>query len=547
MENRTLHTGTVAVIGNGPVGQTAALLLARWGIRVIVLDARPHRDPIGSKALCQQRDILDIWESVGVGHQVADEGVSLSVSRTFHRDTELFSLNYTEQGYSPFPPFVNISQTRTEELLDTVIAAQPLIDVRWDHEVVRIEQDAHGVRLECATAGKTTVIEADYSVMATGSRSSELRRQLGVGFPGRSFEDKFLICDIRTDLPEWEQERRFYFDPEWNPGRQILIHPCPDSTFRIDWQVPGDFDLNEASANGDLDRRIRQIIGDADYDIVWCSAYRFHARLVERMRVGRVLLAGDCAHIVAPFGGRGLNSGVSDAENAAWKIAFVLRGWSDESLLETYDLERRSAAVENLEVTSGTMDFLVPQNDEQRRHRTTVLEAAQTDSAARAQVDSGRLSEPFWYTDSPLTTLAADRPAEGRPPKGALPRPAPGVLIPDAPVRVAGSTASNLRAFCRDGVLVLAGAAVDTHLLRATVLKAVRAPVRLHRIDTIDADGRLARTLDARTDEVWIVRPDGHIAAVVPADDAVAVRNAVRTAVAARGSRVLREVATIPA
>ncbi len=98
MGNSTLHAGTVAVIGNGPVGQTTALLLARWGIRVILLDGRPHRDPIGSKALCQQRDILDIWESVGVGHKVADEGVSLSVSRTYHRNTELFSLSYTEQA-----------------------------------------------------------------------------------------------------------------------------------------------------------------------------------------------------------------------------------------------------------------------------------------------------------------------------------------------------------------------------------------------------------------------------------------------------------------
>ncbi|NDK92077.1 FAD-dependent oxidoreductase [Gordonia desulfuricans] len=532
MGKRTLHTGTVAVIGNGPVGQTASLLLARWGIRTIVLDGRPHRDPIGSKALCQQRDILDIWESVGVGHRVADEGVSLSASRTFHRATELFSLNYTEQGYSPFPPFVNISQTRTEELLDTVIEDQPLIEVRWGHEAVDIEQDADGVRIECMTTEGPVTIEADYCVMATGSRSSQLRRRLGVGFPGRSFDDKFLICDIRADLPGWEQERRFYFDPEWNPGRQILIHPCPDSTFRIDWQVPGDFDLDEATANGDLDRRIRQIIGDADYTVVWNSAYRFHARLVDRMRVGRVLLAGDCAHIVAPFGGRGLNSGVSDAENAAWKLAFVLRGWSEENLLETYDLERRAAAQENLDVTSDTMDSLVPQDAGQRDHRTTVLEAAHTDPQARTRVDSGRLSEPFWYSDSPLTTPAADHPAQGRPAKGALPRPAPGVVIPDAPIRVPGA-GPNLRSLCRDGILALAGSGVDLEGLRASLLDAVRAPVRVHRLADIDVDGRLTENLDARAHEVWIVRPDGHIAAVVDGADSMALGCAVRTAIGA--------------
>ena len=96
---------------------------------------------------------------------------------------------------------------------------------------------------------------------------------------------------------------------------------------------------------------------------MWKSVYRFHARSVDRMRVGRVLLAGDCAHLVAPFGARGLNSGVADAENAAWKLAFVLHGWAPDALLDSYDVERLAAAQENLEVTSSTMRFLVPQDE----------------------------------------------------------------------------------------------------------------------------------------------------------------------------------------
>lgn len=531
MTATALHTA-VTVIGNGPVGQTTALLLARWGIRVTLLDARPARDPIGSKAICQQRDILDIWDAIGAGQIIADEGVSLSTARTFHRDVELFALEYADKGFSPFPPFVNISQTRTEEILDTLINTEPLIDVKWNHSVESITQDNQSVSLCCATPNGEITISSDYAVLATGSRSAALRGQLGLSFPGRSFDDKFLICDIRADLPDWKHERRFYFDPEWNPGRQVLIHPCPDSTFRIDWQVPGEFDIDADAASGDMDRRIRRIIGDTDYEIVWNSVYRFHARLVEKMRVGRVLLAGDCAHIVSPFGGRGLNSGVADAENAAWKLAFVLRGWSDESLLDTYSTERHAASAENIDITSATMDFLVPQNEQQRAHRRQVLEDAHTDDTAQASVDSGRLSEPYWYTTSPLTTPTECHPAEGRPPKGFSPRPAPGVLVPDAPVHVSGS-ADHLRALCRDGLLVLFGDAVDEKSLRDAALGAIRAPIRTCRLSTIDVSGSLRRDLDATDSEVWIIRPDGYIAAVPTGDNLPEVVASMRAAIGA--------------
>ncbi|WUC06120.1 FAD-dependent monooxygenase [Nocardia sp. NBC_00565] len=393
---------TVAVIGNGPVGQTTALLLARRGIRVIVLDTRPQRDMIGSKAICQQRDVLDVWETVGAGRQIAEEGVTWTTARTFYRDRELFSYDVPDSGRSALPAFVNISQTRTEQILDERIAASELVDTRWGHTVTGIEQDDAGVRLRCATPDGEITVAAAYAVTCAGARGDSVRAELGVGFGGESFEDRFLICDIKVDRPGWARERRFYFDPEWNPGRQVLIHPCPDSTFRIDWQVPGDYDLEAEQASGALDGRIRRIIGDAPYEIVWNSVYRFHSRVVDRMRVGRVLLAGDCAHLVSPFGARGLNSGVADAENAAWKLAFVLNGWAPKQLLESYHDERHTAALENIEVTTDTMNFLVPRNEEQRRIRRDTLERAAADPAASAAVDSGRLSEPFWYVSSPV-------------------------------------------------------------------------------------------------------------------------------------------------
>ncbi|NHU42822.1 FAD-dependent monooxygenase [Rhodococcus sp. A14] len=519
MVRRHTRGGTVTVVGNGPVGQTTALLLARWGIPVTLLDARTERDPIGSKAICQQRDVLEVWDAIGVGRQLADEGVTWGCARTFHRDHELFAQTFVDRGISSFPPFVNISQARTEELLDERIAATSSIDVRWGYEATSVDQDETGVTVTCRTGSGEETVTSDYAVVAVGSRGSAIRRQLGVTFDGRSFDDKFLICDIAADIPGWADERRFYFDPEWNPGRQVLIHPCPDSTFRIDWQVPGEYDLEAEEKSGALDARIRKIIGDTDYRIVWKSVYRFHSRVANRMRVDRVLLAGDAAHIVSPFGARGLNSGVADAENAAWKLAFVLRGWADESLLETYHTERHAAAVENIAVTTATMDFLVPQSEDQHRHRCDVLTAAVTDPQARAQVDSGRLAEPFWYVESPLTTIDPERLFAGRPERGCTPAAAPGILVPDTPVTLSGSAGTRLRDIARHGILLLVGDGVDVDEIRSAALAAVHTPIRLVRLSEIDSTGVLTAAVDAKPGEVWVIRPDAYIAAVTDTVD----------------------------
>lgn len=514
----------VAVVGNGPVGQTTALLLARWGIPVVLLDQQPTRRLVGSRSICQHRDVLDLWDAVGAGARIAAEGVTWRTARTYYRGQELFSITLPDPGRSRFPPFVNISQSRTEQILDERIAQQPLIDVRWGHRVLDVRQCGSAVRLRCATEAGEVLVQASYAVLAAGAGAGDLRAALGVGFAGRSFDDRFLICDIRCELPGWEQERRFYFDPEWNPGRQVLIHPTPDSVYRIDWQVPPGFDLVAEERGGGLETRIRRIVGDRPYQVVWRSVYRFHVRLVDRMRVGRVLLAGDCAHLMAPFGARGLNSGAQDAENAAWKLAFVLHGWAPETLLDSYHAERHAAARENLEVTAATMRFLVPHTPAEREHRRRVLERALHDPAARAQVDSGRLAEPFWYVDSPLTTPDPTRPFPGRPPRGAAPAVVPGVLVPDVPVRLADRPeVCRLREVVRDGFLALCGTGVDVAAVARVMAEVTAAPSRALAVDEIDGEGVLLGALGTRPGETWLVRPDGHLAAVAHGSDQVAV------------------------
>jgi 3-(3-hydroxy-phenyl)propionate hydroxylase len=391
----------VAVVGAGPIGMTLAGRLAQRGVSVVLLEQHPRHTGEGSKALCMQRETLEIWARLGIGQRVAERGVQWEVGRTYFRDRELFSIRLPSSEADHFPPFVNINQTEVEELLLRRLGVLPGVDLRWAHRLTGLRQDDDAVSLTCDTADGPRTLTVAYAVGTDGAHSS-VRHLLGVGFPGHSHDDLFLICDIRARLP-FPRERRFFFDPPWNPGRQVLVHPQPDDTWRIDWQVPSGTDVEAERASGALDRRIRQVVGQTtEYEVAWVTAYRFHQRLAPRFRVGRALLAGDAAHLMSPFGARGLNSGAADAENLAWKLALVVGGRAPESLLDSYGAERRAAAVENLAITDASMRFMVPHGIIRRAARNAILRGSVRFDLLRSRVNSGKLSQPFTYAGSPV-------------------------------------------------------------------------------------------------------------------------------------------------
>ena len=363
----------VAVIGAGAVGLTLAGRLAQHGVEVEVFEAEERHERIGSRAICMQRETLEIWARLGVGERVAERGIQWRVGRTYHRGRLLYEIRLPDQPGEHFPPFVNISQSEVEELLLARLAELG-VPLHLGHRLETLSQDAEGVDAAFITAGGSHSSRFAYLVGTDGAHST-VRHAAGIGFGGYTFDDRFLITDVRVELP-FTSQRHFHFDPPWNPGRQVLLHPQPDSIWRIDWQVPSDTDPDEERASGRLDERIRQVVGrGTPYELVWMTGYRFSQRAAESFRVGRVLLAGDAAHVMSPFGARGLNSGVPDAENLAWRLAAVLGGAPDP-VLDGYEAERRPAALENLAATAATMRFLAPHGLRARAWRALVLRLA---------------------------------------------------------------------------------------------------------------------------------------------------------------------------
>jgi 2-polyprenyl-6-methoxyphenol hydroxylase-like FAD-dependent oxidoreductase len=372
----------VAVVGAGPIGLTAALELASLGVPTTVLEAKPALEPIGSRAIVLAHDALATFRRLGCD-EIPRKGVRLSRARTYLGETELFTIDFPPVPEDELPAFVNLQQTYTEQALLRRAEESGLIDLRFDSAVIGLRQDTNSVTLELDGGAE---VDAAYAIAADGAHST-VRKLIGVDFPGKSFNDRFLIADVRAELPGFPRdERRFFFDPPSNPGRQILIHPQPDDEWRIDWQVAPETDVEAERASGKLDARIRALIDETPYELAWLTAYRFHSRLASRFRVGRVFLAGDAAHLMAPFGARGMNSGVEDATS----LASALASHSPDA----YERERRAAAIENLRITGATMRFMAPSTPFHRLWRNAVLRGSLRVPQLRRFVNSGKLPTP---------------------------------------------------------------------------------------------------------------------------------------------------------
>ena len=508
----------VVIVGAGPTGMTAALDLAHYNIPSLILD-EDHRLSDGSRALAYHGSSLTVWEKFEAAEPMLRQGIAWSVRHTYRGGKKLYVQDFGRPAPGLMPRYINLPQADVERYLLEKIEASPLIDLRWDNKVVGFSQAADGVRLDVETPQGTLSLSSLYVLACDGARST-LRKLLNLDFPGRTFNDYFLIADIKADL-DFPCEPRFFFDHPANPGKTVLIHPQPEGIWRIDWQIGASANTMLETTPEKMNRRIRALIGDTPpYETVWLSAYRFHQRLLERFQHGRVFFAGDAAHLVAPFGARGMNSAVQDVENLGWKLAFVLKGLAPTKLLETYHTERWAAQAENQRVTITTMRFMAPNTAFLRLRRNLILWLSGFYKPARKWVDSGKMSVPYVYTDTPL--LTADIPKEtwnSAPALGAKPSD-----IPLTVIRGGQAKPSFLRRLFGSGFVALyfADKASSAHEFSAKLAETpLKFPLEFHPVINhpnaspeaiLDADGSLLKALSARPGTLYLFRPDGHLA-----------------------------------
>ena len=393
----------VVVVGAGPVGLSLAIDLAQRGQSVVLLDDA-DRIGEGSRAICFSKRSLEFWDRLGIGQRMVDKGVVWSVGKIFHGASQLYQFNLLPEEGHKRPAFINLQQFYAEAYLVDRVEQLPAIDLRWRNKVTALEQRNDHVLLTIDTPDGPYRLNAHYVVACDGARSS-LRQMVGAEFAGQVFEDQFLIADVKMTAA-FPTERWFWFDPPFHAGRSALLHKQPDDIWRIDLQLNRFADPAVEKQPENVRPRIARMLGHDKFDFEWISLYKFQCRRMDRFVHGRVIFAGDAAHQVSPFGARGANSGLEDAENLAWKLDRVLRGTSPEALLESYHIERSAAADENIRESTRSTDFMAPNSHQEARLRKAVLSLAKETEFGKRMVNGGRLSVPSVY-ETPLST--ADR------------------------------------------------------------------------------------------------------------------------------------------
>jgi 3-(3-hydroxy-phenyl)propionate hydroxylase len=487
----------VVVVGAGPVGLSLAIDLAQRGQPVVLLDDA-DRIGEGSRAICFSKRSLEFWDRLGVGERMVEKGVVWSVGKIFHGASQLYQFNLLPEDGHKRPAFINLQQFYAEAYLADRVGELPAIDLRWRNKVVGLESRNDGVALTIETPEGTYSIHASFVIACDGARSS-LRSLVGAEFSGQAFEDQFLIADVKMTAA-FPTERWFWFDPPFHAGRSALLHKQPDDVWRIDLQLHPDADPTYEKKPENVRPRIARMLGHDKFEFEWISLYKFQCRRMDKFIHGRVIFAGDAAHQVSPFGARGANSGLEDAENLSWKLDRVLRGISPETLLESYHIERSAAADENIRESTRSTDFMAPSSRQEARLRQAVLALAKETEFGKRMVNGGRLSVPSVY-DTPLSTKDRDTWRGG---------PRPGASMPDAPIAGRDGRAQ----FLTDAFI---GAGARFTLLQFNNGAATDVPdgIKDIRIGGDDGfvDGLAGKRYDAEPATAYLLRPDGYVAA----------------------------------
>ncbi|MFJ9820668.1 FAD-dependent monooxygenase [Streptomyces sp. NPDC101151] len=506
----------VIIVGAGPVGLTLALALARQEVPAVVLDEGPGKEEARPARTAVLREdtaaLLERLTSVALD----DHGVRWAGWRSVRRKQVMSEITFDEGDLAP----LHIAQHVITGALRTAIADEPLVKVAVDSRLDSIEQERSGVAAH--TRGPTgTWWRGSYLVGCDGPRST-VRKLQDIRFPGRTAVERHAVAALRTELP-WERQALLHRMPPWRSSGptagEVTARPLPDGVWRLDWLLPPGKDLVTPEI---LVAGIRETLaGWTDgatpaYDLLDTGVHTVHHRLARRWRAGRVFLAGDAAHLLGALGAQGLDEGLRDADNLAWKLATAWHHGPYEALLDSYQAERRAVVAARLRAADQVLPVL--RGGAGLRHYVPGTARGHDALLTDGHLGRGPVGAPGSYADSPLAPrhLEAEIPVDT--PFGA----------PVIDVRVTAEDGSFVQLRDRMGrdallvVLIAPGTGVweRKHWVSAGVMPRLAAAVTAlpHPAELLVAESYPG----APAHSVLLVRPDGHLvtalSGVRPAD-----------------------------
>jgi 3-(3-hydroxy-phenyl)propionate hydroxylase len=508
---------SIVIVGAGPVGAATALDCAKHGLSCVVIDDN-NTVSVGSRAVCYAKRPLEILDRLGCGEKMVAKGVKWNIGKVFFKNDLSYEFNLLPEEGHKMPAMINLQQYYLEEyMIKATENHDDLIDLRWKHKIISLEQHEGYTSLTIQTPDGEFTMECDWLIACDGA-NSDVRSMVGAEFTGQFFQDRFLIADVimKADFPP---ERWFWFDPSFHKNQSALLHSQPDNVWRIDFQMGWDADPTEAVKRDNVITLLKAMLGEkTEFELEWVSIYQFACRRIDKFKYGNIIFAGDSAHQVSPFGARGANTGFQDSDNLIWKLKHVIKGNAPAALLESYHEERAFAADDNLLNSARSTDFITPKSKNSRIFRDAVLELAEKYEFARPLVNSGRLSMPTPYLNSSLNT--ADEDDFG----GSM---FPGTNCSDAPLKVDGSDAWLLNQLGRDFTIITFGSAPKIKAITAGDIKATI----LHIGSNItDETGMLTERYDGKDGTTYLIRPDQHVAARWRCFDEKKIINALKHA-----------------